>query len=360
MKKSTWNIILLLGLSPFLMQCAGATSQGSPADLRFRNLETRMTTMERDNKSISAQNLGQAQMGLTVDSIEAQTMQIKGNLEEKNRQMRAMEKKSQENYDTLDLKIENRIQENNTNLKTQIDEKFAEMQVNLEKLLDLLNTTINEVDALKQARTKDATARAEVAARAARKAQELAQLQTERALAAAKATPKTTGLREIAPDQTKKKKVAGEEAKATKPAAKKVAKAAAKPVVTLAIAKKSGYPQYDKGLDLYHAYKYKEAHNTFLNYLEKNPKGEMAPNARFWLGDCLFKLREYELSILEYQKVIADFPKHDKAPAALLKQGHAFERLKDAETAKLVYEKLIEDFPKSEQAETAKRWLKKH
>ena len=69
----------------------------------------------------------------------------------------------------------------------------------------------------------------------------------------------------------------------------------------------------------------------------------MAPNARFWLGDCYYSQQEFELSILEYQKVIADYPNHAKAPAALLKQGLAFEKLKDNETAKIVYKKVLDE-----------------
>ncbi|MDH3393742.1 MAG: tol-pal system protein YbgF [Desulfobulbaceae bacterium] len=366
MKNSIWSIILLLFFSPFLIQCVAGTSQGSPVDLRFRNLETRMTTMERDTKSISAQNQGQASMGLTVDNLEAQMLQAKGHLEENNRQLRAMEKKNQDEHAAIDEQIDTKIQENNSTLKTQIEEQLADMQKNLAKVVDLLNTAMTEIDDLKQARTKDAANRAEAAARAARNARELAQLQAERATAAATEIPKATGLREIAPTQLKKK-IAEAGTKSTATAAKKVAakvakSPAAKPAAEqkLTINQKTGIPQYDKALALYHSHKYKESYNTFLDYLDKEPKGEMVPNARFWLGDCLFKLREYELAILEYQKVIADFPKHDKAPAALLKQGQSFERLKDEETARIVYKKLIEDFPKSEQAETAKRWLDKH
>ena len=81
----------------------------------------------------------------------------------------------------------------------------------------------------------------------------------------------------------------------------------------------------------------------------------MAPNSRFWLGDCYYNQQEYELAILEYQKVIADYPTDGKAPAALLKQGLAFEKLKDNETAKVVYDKLLKGYPKSDQVETAKK-----
>ena len=83
----------------------------------------------------------------------------------------------------------------------------------------------------------------------------------------------------------------------------------------------------------------------------------MVANAQFWMGECLFKQNEFELAILDYQKVIVDYPRHTKAPAALLKQGMAFEKLKDAETAKIVYQKILDSYPKSDQANPAQKRL---
>jgi len=355
MKKSIRRIAMPLALATIFAPW-GAIAPASADDLRVRNLETRMTVMERNMNTIIAQNKGQAQMGLTLDSIEAQLLQIKGHLEENNRQMRELDKKIKEGDAALDKQMGSRIQDKNNELKTQIDTRLAEMQTNLEKLANLLNTTVGEIDSLKQLTTKAATEQAAAAAKAARAAQARAEQQKELATAAAKEAPDKAasgGIKEIAPEQTKKKMSGGGGKKAAATAAKSTDDD------TTETPKGDG-SKYDKALTLYRDHKYKEAYSAFLDFLDKEPKGEMAPNARFWVGDCLFKQREYELAILEYQKVIADYPKHDKAPAALLKQGLAFERLKDVETAKLVYKKLVEDFPKSDQAETAKKWIESH
>ena len=348
MQKSLWTTILMLGISPFLIQCVAATGQSGNAALRLRTLETRVTTIEKSTDSLSAQNKGQAEMGLTVDSIEAQMMQIKGNLEENNRQLREIKKDNREGLATLDHQIDTRIQENNTKIQAQLEERLADQQKNMAKLADLLNTALQEIDTIKQVRARQASDKAIAAAQAAKQAAKQAEQARKQKAQPATATlalqkpAKATGLREISPAQTKKTMSSKEMQNAAANAPKKEG---------------SGY---EKGLTLYRAQKYKEAYNTLLDYIEKEPKGKMVANARFWLGDSLFKQREYELAILEYQKVIADYPKHDKAPAALLKQGLAFERLKDMETAKLVYKKLLEDFPNSDQAVTAKNWLKKH
>lgn len=345
MQTSLRTKILILGFSPFLVQCVAATGQSNNTALRLRTLETRLTTIEKNTSSLSAQNQGQAEMGLTVDSIEAQVMQIKGHLEENNRQLRDIKQNNKEGFANVDQQIDNRIRENNTKIKSQLEERLADLQQNMAKLADLLNSALKEIDTIKQARAKEASATALAAAQAAREASERARLKQKEQAAATSAPrqpAKTTGLREISPEQTKKSMSSKEMQNGAADAPPKEGSL------------------YEKGLALYHAQKYKEAYNTLLDYIEKEPKGKMVPNARFWLGDSLFKQREYELAILEYQKVIADYPKDDKAPAALLKQGLAFERLKDMETAKLVYKKLLEDFPNSEQAVTARKWLDKN
>ena len=344
MQKSLWTKVLILGFAPFLLQCTAASGQQSNAALRLRTLETRMTTIEKNTSSLTAQNQGQAEMGLTVDNLEAQMMQIKGRLEEDARQLREIKKENKEGLTSLDHQIDNRIEENNAKIQKQLEERLSEMQKNMAKLADLLNTAMQEIDNMKQVRAKEASESALAAAKAAKEARERAEKQKEQVAAASEPPQpaKNTGLREIAPAQTKKSM----SSKDTKESGTKT------PEKEMSL--------YDKGLKLYHSQKYKEAYNTLQDYIEKEPNGKMVPNARFWLGDSLFKQREYELAILEYQKVIADYPKDDKAPAALLKQGLAFERLKDTETAKLVYKKLLEDFPKSDQAVTAKSWLEKH
>ena len=114
---------------------------------------------------------------------------------------------------------------------------------------------------------------------------------------------------------------------------------------------------YTQSLSLYKDKKIDQAYDGFADYLSRNPNGKMVANARFWMGECLFKQNEFELAILDYQKVIVDHPRHSKAPAALLKQGMAFEKLKDGETAKIVYQKILDTYPESDQATPARKRL---
>ncbi len=77
------------------------------------------------------------------------------------------------------------------------------------------------------------------------------------------------------------------------------------------------------------------------------------------MGECLFKQEEYDLAIMDYQKVITNYAKSRFAPSALLRQGMSFEKLQDRETAKIVYGTLINDYPNSPQVATARQRLSK-
>lgn len=345
------NIFLIIGMAPFITHCAAISGQGSNTDLRLRNLETRITKLERATNAITAQNKGQAEIGLTVDNIQAQVLQIKGYLEENKRQLSQVEKKSKEQTTSLNQHLEKRIQESSTGITVKTDEKFAEINANQDKLAELLSKTMQKVDSIEQARAQHAADLADAATKAVREAQQLSQHQQKKPIKETAKRPVKKEIPKISPTNNKIKVDKKETKTAQKPTTPKDKKQTSK---------KPAPSLYDKGLGLFKAKEYKEAYNTLLSYLDKEPKGEMAPNARYWLGDCLFNQNEYELAILEYQKVIADFPKHDKTPASLYKQALAFEKLKDNDTAKLVYQKLLEDFPKSDQAPMAQKWLKKH
>ena len=123
--------------------------------------------------------------------------------------------------------------------------------------------------------------------------------------------------------------------------------------------RKTGIDLYQKGLDLLKAGKYREARSTLQQYIEQYPKGNLIPNAHFWIGECEYNLNRYEEAILAFEKVVKDYPKSNKAPAALLKEGMAFFKLGDPESARIIWKKLLRLYPKSSQAKVAKKQLKR-
>ena len=75
------------------------------------------------------------------------------------------------------------------------------------------------------------------------------------------------------------------------------------------------------------------------------------------MGESLYNQGEYDLAILDYQKVISNHSSSSLAPKALLKQGMAFEKLTDNETAKIIYRKLVSDYKSSQEASQAQSRL---
>jgi tol-pal system protein YbgF len=103
---------------------------------------------------------------------------------------------------------------------------------------------------------------------------------------------------------------------------------------------------------------YANGRKQLEDFLKKNPKHSLAPNAAFWIGESYLGEKEYEKAILQFEEVIQTYGEHPKAAAAYLKQGLTFEQLGDRNSARTILEKLIKNFPLSEEAQTAKQRLK--
>lgn len=114
-----------------------------------------------------------------------------------------------------------------------------------------------------------------------------------------------------------------------------------------------------QAMDQYKNQKYQDAYKTFEEVLSAGPSASDAAKALFYMGECLYAQKEYDLAILDYQKVISNHSKHPLVPNALLKQGMSFEKLTDHETAKMIYKKLISTYSGSKEAKEAQSKLDK-
>ena len=330
-------IILLLCLLPLLCHCA-STQDVQNLNMRLRTLNNKLVEMEKDvdvvqdtaGTSVDRVRRQQAGLGDSVDRLHTDLLQVKGQLDESRNRSR-------------------NLQNANKEVIAELDSRILGISATVSDLSERLTRLETDLSEIRSARAREAAARAEAAAREAKRAREKAEKKAVRA---------RTGdhIHEIIPARVKKKGGSVETASAARSSEPDLR--VAEPVRT---EKTSGPGQemYDEALSLFKAKKYQESYDLFSTYIEKYPSGKLAVNARFWSADCLFKQKEYALSILEYQNVIADHPRHAKAPAALLKQGLAFESLEDNETAKIVYKKLLADYSTSEQAATARRKLDK-
>lgn len=327
MKRPIINFVLVLCLSPFLMQCA-AEKDVRGLDMRLRSTDSKVEEMDNAFTAIKNQRASQAELANQLEQIKSRLLQLEARFDEKNIQT----KKIQEEQAAL--------KQNTNSQLEQLRGQLSDLSGKITGVNAQVASVSGDFSRIQEDRAKEAADRAASASKAAEEARKKAD---------AVSTPRTIEPEELKKKPGKTEEVAKPEEK-TKPASDKT--------ITQDVETNTSDTVYNKGLAAYKANKYKEAYNAFSSYLEKNRSAPLAPNARFWLGECLFQQKEFELAILEYQKVIADYPKTNKAPAALLKQGLAFEKLAEKDTAKIIYNKLLSDYPKSEQVETARKRLK--
>ncbi len=122
------------------------------------------------------------------------------------------------------------------------------------------------------------------------------------------------------------------------------------PATTAAALYKEAYEAYQKG-DL------EGSRRKFETFLSQYPNTELSDNAQFWIGETYYLKKDYERSILEYEKVVTKYPEGDKVPAALFKQALAFAELGDKANARNLLRRVVERYPTSDQADMAKKRL---
>lgn len=95
------------------------------------------------------------------------------------------------------------------------------------------------------------------------------------------------------------------------------------------------------------------ARQGFAEFLIQHPHSDLAPNARFWLGESYYGKKDYSRAIDAYDQVQLNHPASEKVPAALLKKGYAYLALKDRKKAASALKQVIDLYPRSPEANKA-------
>lgn len=117
--------------------------------------------------------------------------------------------------------------------------------------------------------------------------------------------------------------------------------------------------QYEKVKALFDQGNFKAARNGFAAFLSEYPNSDLAPNARYWLGETYYRENDYPKAIEAYNQVELHYPRSEKVPDAIFKKGLAYLELKDKERAELAFKQVITLYPKSPQAAKASDKLNK-
>lgn len=108
--------------------------------------------------------------------------------------------------------------------------------------------------------------------------------------------------------------------------------------------------RYERVLGLFRDGDLEGARQGFTGFLDDYPNSNLAPNARFWLGESYFGKKEFQRAIDAYDKVEIDYPGSEKVPAAILKKGYAYLALKDKKRASSAFKQVVTLYPKTVEA----------
>lgn len=108
--------------------------------------------------------------------------------------------------------------------------------------------------------------------------------------------------------------------------------------------------RYERLLALFREGDLEGARQGFAGFLEEFPNSNLAPNARFWLGESYFGKKDFQKAIDAYDKVEVDYPSSEKVPSAILKKGYAYLAMKDKKRASSAFKQIVTLYPKSVEA----------
>lgn len=114
---------------------------------------------------------------------------------------------------------------------------------------------------------------------------------------------------------------------------------------------------YDNAFKLLKNGEYQQATDAFQQYLNDNPDGDFADNARYWLGEAYYVNRDFDKAISAYQQLLNDYPDSQKAPHAMLKIGYSQQELGNRDQAVKTLQELRDQYPDTTAASLARERL---
>ncbi len=340
--------LFLAGCSLVLLcQCA---SQDEIRELNYQIRAVNQKVEEIKSSTVSQMQKRQASSVSKLDQLDAEILRLNSLIEENAHQNRQFIEQSKDSFSGLRSEIV-QLRTDIAAQKTETEKKIHELSIKV----DQLAATIEQIQ---KARIRAAEERARAAARKAEEAR-----RRSAAVSSGKGVVRLSPEgRKVRISEPKVVNAVPEKKETAPPPAVKAAEE--KKTVSAESASQqnssltSGDP-FDKGMELFKKKQYKEAYHHFEQVLAANPPAAKAAQTLFYMGECLFNQGEYDLAILDYQKVISNHAKDPHTPSALLKQGMSFEKLTDNETAKIIYKKLIAEYPDATEAAMAKERLGK-
>jgi len=103
---------------------------------------------------------------------------------------------------------------------------------------------------------------------------------------------------------------------------------------------------------------YDAAAAGFRLFLELHPRSPLAPHADYWLGECEYRLGQYQDAIQAFDHALSRVPLDPQlAPAAFLRKGTSYAKLGDESRSRNLLELLVVQYPTTQEAVLARQTL---
>ncbi len=114
--------------------------------------------------------------------------------------------------------------------------------------------------------------------------------------------------------------------------------------------------EYEEALRLFYGRNYRAAIDKFSDLMSRYPNHDLVSNCQYWIGECLFGLREYRAAADAFQKVF-NYTNITKRDDATIMLGRCYYNLNERDKARSYFQALIDDYPDSEYLPKARQWL---
>ena len=104
---------------------------------------------------------------------------------------------------------------------------------------------------------------------------------------------------------------------------------------------------------------YEAAETGFRFFLTLHPGSPLTANAKYWLGECQFRVGRYKDAITSFDDALSEYPLHPKLTASvLMKKGLSFAKLGEIARSRHLLELVVVQFPDTKEAALARKSLK--
>ncbi len=338
-------------------QLSNKFSQFSQALAGFKEsltaLGERVSQEEQANKALAAKL--EADTKASTAHVNETTKTVTGHLNEVNKSVGAVAQKLATRFDEQFNELNANVSTVTQKLAARSDEQIGQVNTNLTSMAQSVNTRLNEQDQ-----------RIESLSRALEQFSQQVHLpeggkngqrhQTGKSALRSSAAPASSGLlRDTAPphesDPTATAAVHDEAAPlsvAPTPLPGEPDHAGKQAAVHPA--ERPDKAEYERLLGSFRDGDLEGARRGFAAFLSQYPNSDLAPNARYWLGESHYGKKDYKLAIDAYDRVELDYPQSEKVPAAILKKGYAYLALKDKKRASSAFKQVVTLYPKSPEA----------